>query len=336
MKEKTETCKQIRQFLIDWKSMSSDPLIRLRTDNGTEFMNKDVQDLLAKNMIRHETSTPYVPQQNGTIERAMRTVVEAARSMIYGSDTPVFLWSEAVACAVHTLNRIPAYEGNKSPYEIVTGNKPDISYFREFGSPAFVHVRDQDRTKWQPKSKKMTFVGYNGTNSYRLWDHEKQRIVHSRDVTIVEQDRRESPLHLPVDDHEERHEDHDHDDLEHDHDEDHEDQDNRDSEGDHDEHDDRESDPPTPPARTSSKTRSPSFINPDASGSGMNLRPQVRKDYRVMQQNKGYKKKQTPVKVKVVTNKHRTHEINNAVDFASYAVDGPASFEEAIQSEDRK
>ena len=41
----------------------------MRSDNGTEFTGGDFQALLRKSKIRHETTAPYSPHQNGTAER---------------------------------------------------------------------------------------------------------------------------------------------------------------------------------------------------------------------------------------------------------------------------
>lgn len=41
----------------------------LRSDNGTEFTNIDLQTFLASLGIIHQTSCAYTPQQIGTIER---------------------------------------------------------------------------------------------------------------------------------------------------------------------------------------------------------------------------------------------------------------------------
>ena len=41
----------------------------LRSDNGSEFKSNDFQRLLCDNSIRHDTSAPYSPHQNGTAER---------------------------------------------------------------------------------------------------------------------------------------------------------------------------------------------------------------------------------------------------------------------------
>ncbi|GJU42213.1 retrovirus-related pol polyprotein from transposon TNT 1-94 [Tanacetum coccineum] len=55
---------------------------KVRTDKGTEFLNKSLHAYFAKEGIRHETSTARTPEQNGVVERRNRTLVEAARTML--------------------------------------------------------------------------------------------------------------------------------------------------------------------------------------------------------------------------------------------------------------
>ncbi|GJV57099.1 retrovirus-related pol polyprotein from transposon TNT 1-94 [Tanacetum coccineum] len=71
----------------------------IRTDNGTEFVNKDLTDYYERVGIFHQKSIPRTPQQNGVVERRNRTLVEAARTMLIFSKALMFLWAEAVATA---------------------------------------------------------------------------------------------------------------------------------------------------------------------------------------------------------------------------------------------
>ncbi|GJZ93977.1 retrovirus-related pol polyprotein from transposon TNT 1-94 [Tanacetum coccineum] len=76
----------------------------VRTDNGTEFVNKDLTDYYESVGITHEKTVPRTPQQNGVVERRNRTLIEAAWTMLIFSKTPLFLWAEAVATACYTQN----------------------------------------------------------------------------------------------------------------------------------------------------------------------------------------------------------------------------------------
>ncbi|GKG39360.1 putative ribonuclease H-like domain-containing protein, partial [Tanacetum coccineum] len=55
---------------------------RIRTDNGTEFVNQTLREYYEKVGISHETSVARSPQQNGVVERRNRTLIEAARMIV--------------------------------------------------------------------------------------------------------------------------------------------------------------------------------------------------------------------------------------------------------------
>ncbi|GJZ66809.1 putative ribonuclease H-like domain-containing protein [Tanacetum coccineum] len=78
---------------------------RIRTDNGTEFVNQHCVEYMDKVGISHETSVARSPQQNSVVERQNCTLIEAARTMLIYAKAPLFLWAEAVATACYTQNR---------------------------------------------------------------------------------------------------------------------------------------------------------------------------------------------------------------------------------------
>ncbi|GJR55214.1 retrovirus-related pol polyprotein from transposon TNT 1-94 [Tanacetum coccineum] len=104
-------------------------------NNGTEFVNKDTRTDGLECWYSHETSVPRSPQQNGVVERRNRTLMEAARTMLIFAKAPLFLWAEAVATACYTLNRSLVHTlHGKTYYELLKGKKPNLQYFRVFGS----------------------------------------------------------------------------------------------------------------------------------------------------------------------------------------------------------
>jgi len=100
----------------------------------------------------------YTPEQNGRAERSMRTICEAARTMIYAKNFPKSLWAEAVSTVVFSLN----YTGNsgkvcKTPCELWFDKIPKIEKFVEFGINAYSLVPKQRRKKWNAKNRKGYF-----------------------------------------------------------------------------------------------------------------------------------------------------------------------------------
>lgn len=158
----------------------------LRTDNGLEFVNHEVGELLQKQGIRHQRSVVYTPQQNGRAEREIRTLVEAARSMISGMEK--HFWAEAVNTASYNvINRTgKSSMVGKTPYELWFNKKPDLKGFRIFGSTISVHVPKETRLKWDPKNRIGIFVGYNEeVKGYRVFFLEKDKLEFHRDVIFL-------------------------------------------------------------------------------------------------------------------------------------------------------
>ena len=105
----------------------------MRSDNGKEFNNIQIDELCDELGIKHEFSSTYTPQQNGVVERRNRMVVEMARCMLAHKNLPYKFWAEAVNTAVYILNRCPtkAVE-NETPYEVWYKRKPEVRTLRIF------------------------------------------------------------------------------------------------------------------------------------------------------------------------------------------------------------
>ena len=51
---------------------------KIRTDQGREFLNKEVDNILQEYNIIHRKNTPYCPEENGKIERFHKTLNQKA------------------------------------------------------------------------------------------------------------------------------------------------------------------------------------------------------------------------------------------------------------------
>ena len=65
------------------------------SDNGGEYVDKDFIEFCAKEGIRREWTTPYNPEKIGIAKRKNKTIVEAARAMMYDQDMSKFMWAGA-------------------------------------------------------------------------------------------------------------------------------------------------------------------------------------------------------------------------------------------------
>jgi hypothetical protein len=76
----------------------------------------------------------------------------------------------------------------KTPEEVFTGINPSIVHLRIFGSPVYIHIPKEKRTKLEHSGKKETFVGIRETSkAYRIYIPGQKFMEVSRDVTFHEE-----------------------------------------------------------------------------------------------------------------------------------------------------
>ncbi|KAL1234498.1 Retrovirus-related Pol polyprotein from transposon RE2 [Trichinella spiralis] len=96
-------------------------------------------------------------------------------------------WGEPVCTAAFLQNRLPSRSISKTPFELWTGNKPNVSHIRIFGSKAYCYIPKQKRRKWVNKAREGVIVGYGGiTKGYRLLSPTTNEIWISHSGKIIE------------------------------------------------------------------------------------------------------------------------------------------------------
>ena len=71
------------------------------------------------------------------------------------------LLAEVVMTVVYVQNRLShSALGFKTPEEMFTEKKPEVSHLKIFGCPVFVHILKEKRNKLESSGKKGIFVGY--------------------------------------------------------------------------------------------------------------------------------------------------------------------------------
>ena len=69
------------------------------------------------------------------VERKSRTMVGAAKVMLFDQGLPLFLWTEAYRTTVYIHNRCPHTTlGRKTSWDVFIGTGPDVSHIRIFDS----------------------------------------------------------------------------------------------------------------------------------------------------------------------------------------------------------
>lgn len=185
---KTEVLSKFIEFK-NWAENQVERRIKIfRTDNGTEFCQEKVKNICIESGIQHQRTVVYTPQQNGVAERMNRTIVERARCLIFDADLDKSFWAEASNMAVFLINRSTcSFLVDTTPEEVWTGNKVDLTKLKVFGSPVMAHVPKPHRKKWDAKSIKLIFVGYdNDKKGIRCIDPSTKKLIVSTDVIFME------------------------------------------------------------------------------------------------------------------------------------------------------
>ncbi|GJU26920.1 retrovirus-related pol polyprotein from transposon TNT 1-94 [Tanacetum coccineum] len=147
-----DLCGPMRVESINGKKYILAQILKIRTDNGTEFKNEKLRLFYAKLGIIHHMSIARTPQQNGVVERRNCTLVEAARKMLIFSKTPESLWSKAIVTVCFTQNR------------------------------SIIHTR-----KMKPKSDIGIFIGYSeSSRGFHIYNHQTKKIMETIHVKFNE------------------------------------------------------------------------------------------------------------------------------------------------------
>jgi transposase InsO family protein len=188
LQDKSEIQGTLKPFLRRAQNEFELKVKKIRSDNGSEFKNLQVEEFLEEEGIKHEFSAPYTPQQNGVVERKNRTLIDMARTMLGEYKTPERFWSEVVNTACHAINRLYLHRLlKKTSNELLTGNKPNVSYFRVFGSKCYILVKKGRHSKFAPKAVEEFLLGYDSnTKAYRVFNKSSGLVQASRDVVFDE------------------------------------------------------------------------------------------------------------------------------------------------------
>ena len=141
LKRKDQVLSVFQRFVTLVETQTDKKVKCLRSDNGGEYVSKAFQDFCDAKGIKREFTAPYNPPQNGVAERMNRTIQEKIRSMLSNASLPNGFWAEALATAIHLINRSPNKKlESKVAEEVWSGKPPLYKHLRVFGCEAFCHI----------------------------------------------------------------------------------------------------------------------------------------------------------------------------------------------------
>ncbi|KAJ0522439.1 putative RNA-directed DNA polymerase [Helianthus annuus] len=186
LKRKSEVFETFKRFVTMAERQFSTKVKSVQTDWGGEFRN--LSSFFASIGIIHRLSCPHTSEQNGTVERRHRHVVETGLTLMAQAHVPQRFWHFAYDTAVYLINRMPSRNNsNISPFEHLFKHKPDFSFLRVFGCLCFPYLRPYNPHKMDLRSTPCIFLGYSTSHhGYRCFDPESDRIYIARHVRFIE------------------------------------------------------------------------------------------------------------------------------------------------------
>lgn len=162
--------------------------IRFFRSDGERTLGTQFDQLIRSRGMVSERTASHTPAQNGHSERSGGVIITTARSMRIHAHLPENLWPEVFKTAGYLLNRTPSKTLHwKTPFEMVTGNKPNLSHLNIYGCKAYSIKHGIPKLhKLQPRALIGYLIGYDSTNIYRIWSPTQDKVIRTRDVTFNE------------------------------------------------------------------------------------------------------------------------------------------------------
>ncbi|GJZ22791.1 putative ribonuclease H-like domain-containing protein [Tanacetum coccineum] len=185
---KDETSEILQTFITGIENQINHKVKIIRCDNGTEFKNNDINQFCGMKGIKREFSVARAPQQNGVAERKNRTLIEAARTMLADSLLPTTFWAEAVSTTCYVQNRVLVTKPhNKTPYELLHGRPPSISFMRPFGYPVTILNTLDPLGKFDEKVDEGFFVRYSiNSKDFRVFNTRTRKVEENLHIKFLE------------------------------------------------------------------------------------------------------------------------------------------------------
>ncbi|KAK9020324.1 hypothetical protein V6N11_054813 [Hibiscus sabdariffa] len=127
MRHKFEALEKFKEFKNEVQNQHGKSIKALRSDRGGEYLSPDFDELLKECGIVSQLTPPGTPQWNGVSERRNRTLLDMVRFMMSQTDLPTSFWGYALETITFTLNHVPSKSIQKTPHEMWTGKRPDMS-----------------------------------------------------------------------------------------------------------------------------------------------------------------------------------------------------------------
>ncbi|GJV70758.1 putative ribonuclease H-like domain-containing protein [Tanacetum coccineum] len=185
---KDETSGILQTFITGIENQINHTVKIIRCDNGTEFNNNDMNQFYGMKWIKREFNVSRTPQKNRVAERKNKTLIEAVRTTLADSLLPTTFWAKAVNTACYVQNRVLVTKPhNKTPYELLHGRPPSISFMRPFGCLVTIFNALYPLGKFDGKVDEGFLVGYSiNSKAFRVFNTRTRKVEENLHINFLE------------------------------------------------------------------------------------------------------------------------------------------------------
>jgi len=196
LRSKDEATTALKKLIADVAPIGK--IKELHSDNGGEYTSNSFQTVLQDNGIKHSTTAPYTPYQNGKSERTWRSLLEMARCLISDASLHKSYWPYAVRYAQYLRNRAYQRRTGSTAYEMFTGIKPNMKDIHKFGTTCTYYI-EGNKQKLEARGQHGIFLGINPlSQAYYVLSSKNNNILTTRNIHIHKNTTPDSTLTDPI------------------------------------------------------------------------------------------------------------------------------------------
>nr|GFA60401.1 ribonuclease H-like domain-containing protein [Tanacetum cinerariifolium] len=126
--------------------------------------------------------------ENVYFVKDLKTLIEAARTMLANAKLPVTFWAEAANTSCCVQNRVLVnMSHNKTPYKLFNGRSPTIGFLKPFGCHVMILNTLDNLGKFEAKGDEGYFIGYSmSSKAFRVFNKRTKRVKENLHIEFLE------------------------------------------------------------------------------------------------------------------------------------------------------
>jgi hypothetical protein len=162
-------CINAAKPFVNWAKNTHGKTVQILKSDQEKALGREIMNLRATEGIAHQYSVRATPNQNGPVERAGYQLILRTRKALLSALFPADLWPFIIQATTFIVNRTPTRALNwKTPREILSGKKPDLSCLYAIGCIAYTRQKQTKRAKMAPRAYRGIHLGPVASNIWNI------------------------------------------------------------------------------------------------------------------------------------------------------------------------